>query len=97
VQVAVKVGVVVNPATLIANVNTFPADPVCEGCVTVTAGFAAKVAVTLVFATMLKVHTAFVLPEHAPPDQLMNVAFEFGTAVRVRDVFAPNDAPDGAC
>jgi hypothetical protein len=96
-QLAVKVGVVVKPASFIVNVNALPAEPVCEGCEIVTAGFAVNVAVTLVFAVIANVQTAFVLPGHAPPDQLANVALEFGTAVNVMDVFALNDAPDGAC
>jgi hypothetical protein len=58
---------------------------------------AANVAVTDVFAEMLNAHVAFVLPAHAPPLQLVNVAPVLGTAVSVIGVPDANDVPVGAC
>ena len=55
----------------------------------------ANVAVTVVFAEMLKVHVALVLPLHAPPDQLVNMAPEFGTAVNVIAVPDAKEVPVG--
>lgn len=74
----------------------FPAAPDCWPCGMTSAGFAAKVAVTVVFAAMLNVQTIFVLPVQAP-DQLVKDEFALGRAVRVMDVFALNKAPDGVC
>jgi hypothetical protein len=97
VQLAVYVGGVLNPLALNANVNALPADPLCEGFGTTTAGAPANVAVTEVFAEMLKVHVALVLPAHAPPFQLVNVAPVFGTAVKVIAVPEANEVPLGDC
>jgi hypothetical protein len=55
-----------------------------------------KVAVTLVFALIAKVQTGFALPVHAP-DQPVNCALAFGTAVSVMEVFAANELPAGDC
>jgi hypothetical protein len=58
---------------------------------------AANVAVTDVFAEMLKAQVVLALPLHAPPDQLVNVAPLFGTAVSVIVVPDGNEAPVGDC
>jgi hypothetical protein len=97
VQLAVYVGGVLNPLALNANVNALPADPLCEGFGTTTAGAPANVAVTEVFAEMLNVHVVVVLPAHAPPLQLVNVAPEPGTAVNVIAVPDANEVPAGDC
>jgi hypothetical protein len=94
-QDAVYVGVVENPVALNWNVNEPPAAPVCDGSGVVTVGALANVAVTDVFAEMLNVHVALVLPPHAPPDQLVNVAPVFGTAVKVIAVPDANEVPVG--
>jgi hypothetical protein len=96
-QLAVYVGVVENPVALSGNVNEPPAAPVCDGVGVVTTGGLVNVAVTDVFAEMLKAHVALVLPLHAPPDQLVNVAPLFGTAVSVSAVPEANDVPVGDC
>jgi hypothetical protein len=96
-QLAFSVGGVLNPLVLSANVNALPADPLCDGFGTVTAGPPANVAVTDVFAVMLNVHVVLVLPAHAPPLQLVNVAPVFGTAVSVIAVPDANDVPVGDC
>jgi hypothetical protein len=96
-QLAFSVGGVLNPLVLSANVNALPADPLCDGFGTVTAGPPANVAVTEVFAVMLNVQVVLVLPAHAPPDQLVNVAPEFGTAVSVIAVPDANEVPVGDC
>lgn len=57
---------------------------------------AVKVAVTVVFAVMLNVQTVLLLPAQAP-DQLVKDEFVLGTAVRVMDVLALNEVPDGVC
>ena len=98
VQLAVSVGVVLNPVVLIANVNEPPADPVCEGLGTVTAGAPANVAVTEVFAAgIAKLHDVEVLAAHSPPLQLANVAPLLGTAVSVIAVPEAKDVPVGDC
>jgi hypothetical protein len=58
---------------------------------------AANVAVTDVFAEMLKAQIVLVLPLQAPPDQLVNVAPLFGTAVSVIAVPDANEVPVGDC
>jgi hypothetical protein len=93
-QLAVSVGLVVKPVSLIWNVKALPADPVCEGCDGVTAGGAVKVAVTLVVAFRANVQTGLVLAAQAPV-QLVKVAFAPGTAVNVMDVPALKLAPVG--
>jgi hypothetical protein len=99
VQLAVYVGGVLNPLALNANVNALPAVPLCDGFGTTTAGAPANVAVTEVFAEMLNMHVVLVLvlPAHAPPDQLVNVAPVFGTAVSVIAVPDANEVPAGDC
>jgi hypothetical protein len=77
-------------------VKVLPAEPDCEVCVGAILGFAEKVAVTLVFALIVKVQTAFVLPAQAP-DQFVKLAFEFGTAVRVMGVPGLKLVPEGVC
>ena len=85
-QVAVRVGFVLKPLSLNWKVKAVPADPDCEGCDGVTVGpDAVNVAVTLVFAVSENEHTGFVLPTQAP-DQFVNVAPVFGTAVSVIEV-----------
>ena len=96
VQVAVSVGLVVKPVSLIWNVKALPAEPVCEGCDGLTAGGAVNVAVTVVLALSAKVQTGLVLAEHAPV-QLVNVAFAAGTAVSVMDVPELKVTPVGDC
>jgi hypothetical protein len=97
VQLAVYVGGVLNPLALSANVNALPAAPLCDGFGTTTAGAPANVAVTEVFAEMLNVHVVLVLPAHAPPLQLVNVAPALGTAVNVIAVPDANEVPVGDC
>jgi len=46
---------------------------------------------------MLKAHVVFVLPTHSPPDQPVNVAPVFGTAVNVIAVPGANEVPVGDC
>jgi hypothetical protein len=58
---------------------------------------AANVAVTVVFCTRLNTQLVLVLPAQAPPDQLVNVAPVFGTAVSVIPVPATNVVPVGDC
>jgi len=96
-QLAVYVGVVENPAALSGNVNEDPAAPVCDGVGVVTAGGVENVAVTEVFPEMLNAHIVLVLPLHAPPDQLVNVAPVPGTAVSVIGVPDANEVPVGDC
>jgi hypothetical protein len=60
-------------------------------------GAAANVAVTVVFAVIVNVHFAAVLPLHAPPDHAVNVAPALGTAVNVIDVPLENEVPVGVC
>lgn len=96
VHAAVRVGVELKPLSLNWNVKVLPADPVCEVCAGVIVGFAVNVAVTLVFALIVKVQTVFVLPAQAP-DQLVNEEFAFGTAVRVMEVPGLKLVPDGDC
>jgi hypothetical protein len=91
-QLAVYVGGVLKPLALSANVNALPAEPLCDGFGTVTT---ANVAVTAVFVLILNVHV--VLPAHAPPDQLVNVAPALGTAVKVIVVPDTNEVPVGDC
>jgi hypothetical protein len=90
------VGVVANPAALSGNVKELPAAPVCDGVGVVTAGGPEKVAVTDVLAEILKVQVVL-LPLHAPPDQLVNVAPVFGTAVSMIEVPDANEVPVGDC
>jgi hypothetical protein len=61
-----------------------------------SAGFAVKVAVTVVFAVMLNAQTVLVLPAQAPA-QLVKDEFALGTAVRVMEVLVLNEVPDGVC
>jgi len=96
-QLAVYVGAAENPAALSGNVNELPAAPVCDGVGVVTAGGVENVAVTDVFAEILNVHVVLVLPLHAPPDQLVNVAPVFGTAVKLIAVPDANEVPVGDC
>jgi hypothetical protein len=96
VQLALSVGGIANPVTVIGAVMVLPAGAGGGGCGTVTAGFAVKVAVTLVFAVSAKVHTVLVLAAQAPA-QLVNVAFAAGTAVSVIDVPEAKFVPDGDC
>ena len=96
VQLAVSVGGIANPVTLICAVMVLPAGAGGGVCGTVTAGFAMNVAVTLVFAVSAKVHMEFVLPAQAPT-QLVKVAFALGTAVRVMDAPEAKLVPDGVC
>ena len=96
VQLALSVGGIANPVTIIGAVMVLPAGVGGGVCGTVIAGFAVNVAVTLVFAVSAKVHTALVLPGQAPA-QLVNVAFAPGTAVRVIDVPEAKLVPDGVC
>jgi len=91
------VGGAENPLALSGNVNEPPAAPVCDGAGVVTTGPLANVAVSDVFAEMIKAHAAFVLPAHAPPLQFVNVAPVFGTAVKVIDVPDANEVPVGDC
>ena len=56
----------------------------------------ANVAVTLVFALIANVQTGLALPEHAP-DQPVNCALAFGTAVSAMDVPEAKLAPGGVC
>jgi hypothetical protein len=79
-QLAAYVGVVENPVAVSGNVNEPPAAPVCDGVGVVTTGGLENAAVTDVFAEMLNAHAVLVLPLHAPPDQLVNVAPVLGTA-----------------
>ena len=46
---------------------------------------------------MLNAHVVLVLPTHPPPDQPVNVASEFGTAVSVIIVPGANEVPVGDC
>jgi len=96
-QLAFSVGGVLNPLVLSAKVNELPGAPLCDGFGTVTAGAPANVAVTEVFAEMLNMHVVLVLPLHAPPLQLVNVAPVFGTAVSVIAVPELNVLPVGDC
>ena len=96
-QLAVYVGGAENPLALSGNVNDPPAAPVCDGAGVVTTGPLANVAVTDVFAEMLNAHAVLVLPLHAPPDQLVNVAPVFGTAVNAIAVPDANEVPVGDC
>ncbi len=96
VQLALSVGGIANPVTVIGAVMVLPAGAGGGGCGTVTTGFAVNVAVTLVFAVSAKVHTALVLPAQAPA-QLVNVAFAPGTAVSVIEVPEAKLVPDGVC
>jgi hypothetical protein len=93
-QAAVSVGFALKPLTLIWNVNVLPAEPDCDGCDGASVGGAVKVAMTLVFALSAKVQTGLVLAAQAP-DQLVNVAPLFGTAVNVIAVPDANDVPVG--
>ncbi len=95
-QLALRVGGVVNPVSLIENVNVLPATPVCWLCGTLTAGFAVNVAVAEVFAVREKLQTVIALPLQTP-DQLVNVEFALGTAVSVIEVLALNVVPEGDC
>jgi hypothetical protein len=96
-QLAVYVGATVKPLALRANVNALPGVPDCDGVGVVIAGGLANVAVTDVFAEMLNVQVRLVLPLHAPPLQLENVAPVFGTAVNVIAVPDANEVPVGDC
>ena len=96
VQLAVSVGGIANPVTLICAVMVLPAAAGGGVCGTVTEGFAVNVAVTLVFAVSAKVHVEFVLPAQAPA-QLVKVAFVPGMAVSVIDVPEAKLVPDGVC
>ena len=96
VQLALSVGGMANPVTVIGAVMVLPAGAGGGGCGTTTAGFAVNVAVTLVFAVSANMHTVFVLPAQAPA-QLVNVAFAAGTAVSVIDVPEAKLVPDGVC
>jgi hypothetical protein len=96
VQLALSVGGIANPVTVIGAVMVLPAGAGGGVCGTVIAGFAVNVAVTLVFAVSAKVHTVLVLPAHAPA-QLVNVAFALGTAVSVIEVPEAKLVPDGVC
>ncbi len=93
-QVAVNVGLVLKPLSLIWNVNAVPAEPVCEGCDGVTVGKAVNVAVTLVLALSANVQTGLT-PDSQAPAQLVKVAFALGTAVSVMDVPGLKLAPVG--
>lgn len=96
-QIAESVGGVVNPLVSNVNVNALPAPPVCDGCDGVTAAGGANVAVTVVFAEIANMHTALVLPAHAPPDHDVKVAPLVGTAVSVIEVPLVNEVPVGDC
>jgi hypothetical protein len=101
-QLAVSVGFVLNPLSLIWNVKVLPAAPVCDGSDGVTVGAAANVAMTLVFAVIANVQTGLLLPDPAPmqaldPDQLVNVAFVPGTAVNMIVVPELKLVPLGVC
>ena len=76
--------------------NVLPAAPDCWPCGMTSAGFAVKVAVTLVFAVILNAQIALVLLAQAPA-QLVKDEFVLGTAVRVMDVLALNKVPGGVC
>jgi hypothetical protein len=96
VQLAVSVGAVAKPAVLIAKVNEPPAEPVCDGLGTTTAGAAANVAVIDVFAAgIAKLHVVEVLPAHSAPLQLVKLAPELGTAVRAIAVPEAKEVPVG--
>ena len=93
-QVAVSVGLVLKPVSLIWKVKALPAEPVCEGADGVTVGGAVNAAVTLVLALSVNAQTGLVLAAQAPA-QLVKVAFAPGTAVRVMDVPKLKVAPVG--
>jgi hypothetical protein len=96
VQLALSVGGIANPVTVTGAVMVLPAGAGGGVCGTVTAGFAVNVAVTLVFAVSMNVHTVLVLPAQGPA-QLVNVALALGTAVRVMEVPEAKLVPDGVC
>ena len=96
VQLAVSVGGVVNPDSLIGKVNVLPAAPDCCPCGTLNAGLAANVAVAVVLPAREKLQVVNALPLHTP-DQLVKEEFALGTAVSVMDVLASNVVPGGVC
>jgi hypothetical protein len=97
VQLALSVGGIANPVRVIGAVMVLPAGAGGGVCGTVTAGFAVNVAVTLVFAVSINVHTVLVVLPAQAPAQLVNVAFALGTAVSAIEVPEAKLVPDGVC